>query len=453
MLEALGIAALALAGLTGLLILRRFQGVSAVGPGGTLFPILFSLWIVSVVMWNTYFWSYKIPGLFDVSVERILFVLLGLLAIMTILFRKVRIYGDRHIEFTMAVFLAICIVSMSINGFTALYAYAPKPWYVFFTGYFSPFLAFFYVKYFFQDGRSVRILLTTLFALGIFLCIIAILERYGLTAWIHPAYITDKTILLHLDRSRGPLLNAAFNGLAMTICFVAGLLLWPMVRPGRRFLILVLLPLFPVGVFFTSTRSAYLVFLLALGTVLFFLRTRWPKWKLAPLILTLCLIAVVANTERLFSPSRASGGIAQMEEVNIRFQLIAKSLRLIREHPVFGVGLAHFSVSDSPEAFQDNQHNHLIGMAVELGIVGVSAYLCLLVLIFRRLYALAQDPRADRDAWANTAILLTLGITAALVNNVFVEASLCPFINVATFTFAGLASRLVEHPGALDGAV
>ncbi|NDY56355.1 O-antigen ligase family protein [Desulfovibrio sulfodismutans] len=279
------------------------------------------------------------------------------------------------------------------------------------------------------------------------------MERFHLDALIYPSYITDKTILLHLDRSRGPLLNAAFNGLAMTICFVAGLMLRPMVSPGRRFLILILLPLFFVGVFFTSTRSAYLVFLLALGTVLFFLRSRGERWKLTPLILTLCLVAVAANTERLFSSSRERGGIAQMEEVDIRFQLIAKSLRLIREHPVLGVGLAHFSVSDSPETYQDNQHNHLIGMAVELGVIGVSVYLCLLILIFRRLYALARNPRVDRDAWANTIILLTLGITAALVNNVFVEASLCPFINVATFTFAGLASRLLEHPETLDAVI
>ncbi|QLA13472.1 hypothetical protein GD606_14970 [Desulfolutivibrio sulfodismutans DSM 3696] len=453
MLLALGVAILALAGLTGLFILRRAWAASPGTSHYTFFPILFSLWIVSVVMWNTYFWSYKIPGLFDLSVERVLFVLLGVAAFTQILFKTVNIHGDRRIEFVMIVFLIICIVSMLINGFTSLYQHAPKPWYIFFTGYFTPFLAFFYVKYFFQDDRSIKILLGTLFSLGILLCIIAIMERFHLDALIYPSYITDKTILLHLDRSRGPLLNAAFNGLAMTICFVAGLMLRPMVSPGRRFLILILLPLFFVGVFFTSTRSAYLVFLLALGTVLFFLRSRGERWKLTPLILTLCLVAVAANTERLFSSSRERGGIAQMEEVDIRFQLIAKSLRLIREHPVLGVGLAHFSVSDSPETYQDNQHNHLIGMAVELGVIGVSVYLCLLILIFRRLYALARNPRVDRDAWANTIILLTLGITAALVNNVFVEASLCPFINVATFTFAGLASRLLEHPETLDAVI
>jgi len=449
----LSLAVLAMAGVAGLFILRLSWSRRKSSAHYTFFPILFSLWIVSVVVWNTYFASYKIFGLFDLSVERFLFILLGVSAAYQLVTKRVRLAGDHALELVMLIFLVICVISMSLNGFAAMYAYAPKPWYVFFSGYLVPFMAFFFVKYFFEDIRSLKMLLAVLFALGVYLCLISILERYDLNSLVHPAYITDERFPLHLDRSRGPLLNAAFNGLAMTICFTAGMMLLPLVGPGGRFLILGLLPLFFPGVFFTATRSAYLVFLLALGTVLFFLRTRWPTWKLAPLVLAVCLFGIAASSERLFSTSRESGGIAQVEEVEIRFQLIAKSLRLIREHPVFGVGLAHFSVSDSPETFQDNQHNHLIGMAVELGLVGMSVYLALLVLVFCRLYALTKDPRVDRNAWANMVILLTLGITAALVNNVFVEASLCPFINVATFTFAGLACRLLEHPDILDGAV
>lgn len=450
MLPALSVATLALAGLMGLFILRLSWTRRESTAHYTVFPILFGVWIVSVVVWNTYFFAYKPPGFFDISVERCVFVLLAVCAAYQIFVKRVRLEGNHTIELLMLAFLAVCVLSMTINGFAAKYPRAPKPWYVFFTGYLAPFMAFCYARYFLEDLRSVRVLMTVLFALGVYLCVVAILERYQLRSLVFPSYITNEAIPLHLDRSRGPLLNAAFNGLAMTVCFVAGLFLLAIVGPAGRFLVLSLMPLFFVGVFFTATRSAYLVFLLAVGSA-FFCRTRAPKWKLLPLILAVCLLGIVASSERLLSTSRQSGGIAQMAEVEIRFQLIAKSLRLFQENPLLGVGLAHFAVSDSPETFQDNQHNHLIGMAVELGVIGVAAYLGILVLIFRALYGLARDPRVERNGWANAVILITLGLTAPLVNNVFVEASLCPFINVATFTFAGLACRLSEHPETLDG--
>ena len=450
MLLACLLAALALLGYWGLLVLNLAGNGGRSAARFAFVPALFSFWIVSVVVWNTYFFSYKFLGLFDISIERVAFLLMLLYTAGLTIFKRVAFPRGRQVELLMLLFLMLCMLSMSMNGFTSLYPHTPKPWFIFLTGYFEPFMAFIFIRYFFSNLQDIKCLLVTLFVLGVYLAITAILERYGLEAFVFPAYITDKTILLHLDRSRGPLLNAAFNGLAMTICFVAGLLLLPFVHPLRRVLIIALLPLFGVGIFFTSTRSAYLVFLLALATLVFYYRTKTPVWKLTPLILTLCLLGVLANADRLFSEKRTAGGIAQFEEVNIRFQLIAKSLRLIQDNPVFGVGLAHFSVSDPPGLFQDNQHNHLIGMAAELGLIGLSAYLGLLVLVFRRLYALADNPRVWHNTWANTVILLTLGITVTLVNNIFVEASLCPFINVSTFSFAGLACLLRDHPDILD---
>jgi hypothetical protein len=450
MFLALSIAALALAGVAGLFILRLSWARRPSTAHYSILPVLFGLWMVSVAMWNTYFYAFKVPGLFDMSIERALLVCVALSAGYQIFTKRVRLVGDHRMELWMAVFLVICVLSMFLNGFAAKYLYAPKPWYIFFTGYLVPFLAFVVARYFFEDVRSIRIVLTILFVLGVYLCVVAFLERFGLKELVYPSYITDTQFPLHLDRSRGPFLNAAFNGLAMTICFVAGLFLLPMTGALGRFFILACLPLFFFGVFFTSTRSAYLVFFLALSTVLFFCRVRTPKWKLVPLVAALCLTAVVANSERLFSERREVGGIAQMEEVDIRFQLIAKSIRLFGEAPFLGIGLAHFSVSDAPETVQDNQHNHLVGMAVELGLAGLGAYLVILVLIFRNLYSLAKNPRVTRNVYANASLLITLAITVTLVNNVFVEASLCPFINLSTFTFAGLAARLNDHPETLD---
>jgi len=136
----------------------------------------------------------------------------------------------------------------------------------------------------------------------------------------------------------------------------------------------------------------------------------------------------------------------------IRFQLISRSLNLFQSHPFFGVGLAHFSVAESsPDVFQVPQHNHLIGMAVELGALGLASYLAILVLIFRRLYALTRDPGNDTAERANQIILLSTAVTVNLLTNIFVEPAYCSFINVNTFVFAGLIDRLVNQRNIMKG--
>jgi hypothetical protein len=278
------LAVLGMAGVAGLFILRLSWSRRKSSAHYTFFPILFSVWIVSVVVWNTYFASYKIFGLFDLSVERFLFLLLGVSAAYQLVTKRVRLSGDHALELVMLIFLVICVISMSLNGFAAMYAYAPKPWYVFFSGYFVPFMAFFFAKYFFEDIRSLKMLLAVLFALGVYLCLISILERYDLNSLVHPAYITDERFPLHLDRSRGPLLNAAFNGLAMTICFTAGMMLLPLVGPGGRFLILGLVPLFFPGVFSRPPARPISSSCWRLGRCSFFCAPdgpsgSWPPWS------------------------------------------------------------------------------------------------------------------------------------------------------------------------------
>lgn len=448
---ALELALLLLVGFTGLLI-ARFCWSRSRGREQELPPLFFGLWLVSTVVWNTFFFSTHIPGLFDVSIERILFFGMICSCFMKSYRQRIKLRANHTLELAMLVFLLMCILSMSINGFDAIHPVYPKPWYIFFTSYLVPFVGFLYAKYYLHDERSIRFVMTTFFVLGIYLCLTAIFERAKINFLVFPAYILDPHVLLHLDRARGPFLNAAFNGLGISIGFVAGLYLLPRTQGGRRLAMLFLLGLYFPGIFLTYTRSAYLSFLLVLIVLLFVYRTYGSRWKLTPVVISLAVMLVVANSGKLFSTERASGGIAQLREVEIRFQLIERSYNLFATHPFFGVGMAHFTVVDThPEVFQDTQHNHLIGMAVELGLFGLSSYLLILILIFRRLYALAKDPRNDTVERGNQIIMLSTAFFVNLLTNVFIEPSYCEFINVNTFVFAGIIDRFYNQPELLDG--
>jgi hypothetical protein len=447
---ALEFALLALVGLTGLLILR-FCWSRAQGREQDFPPLFFGLWLVSTVVWNTFFFSYHIPGLFDISIERILFFATICSCFMQLYSGRTQMRSNHAIELAMLIFLLVCIVSMSINGFEAIHPVYPKPWFIFFSSYFVPFVGYLYTKYFLRDANAIRFVMKTFFILGVYLCLTAFFERAKLNFLVFPAYILDPHVLLHLDRARGPFLNAAFNGLGMTIGFVAGLYLLPGVRGGKRLIMLLMLGLFFPGIFLTFTRSCYLGFLLVLAVMLFVYRTRASKWKLVPLVISLAVALTAVNAGKLFSSNRTSGGIAELKEVEIRFQLIDRSFNLFATHPFFGVGLAHFTVVDTdPEVFQDTQHNHLIGMAVELGMVGLACYLLILILVFRRLYALASDPRNDTVERANQIIMLATAFSVNLLTNIFIEPSYCAFININTFVFVGVIDRFYCQPDILD---
>lgn len=449
MLEALIFIALAACGL-GLMATMRLWSVKS-GQSVTAFAYFFGLWIVSTAVWNTFFMSFPLPGLFDISIDRALFFLLVGMALFQFFLKRVDIRANHRIELAMFIFCLVCIESMSMHGFSAEYSTYTKPLYLFLFGYLAPFCSFLFAKYFITNEKSFRFILGSIFLLGVYLCITAIFERNGMKEFIFPRYITDEiTYTMHLDRARGPFLNAAFNGVGMTFGFISGVLLLCRTVLWKRIAILLMLTLYIPGIFYTHTRSIYLMFMYCLIALLFFYNTRTPKWKYIPLILFVGVSLVIANAGTIFSGSREGGGIAQMEEVAIRFQLIERSQQLFFTDPLFGVGLAKFAVAESsPELFHEQQHNHFIGLAVELGLVGMFSYLCIMFLIFKRVYGIVSNPANNTVATMNVAIMLALGISVNIINNTFLEPSYCPFVMIMTFTFAGFIDRMYQTPSLL----
>jgi O-antigen ligase len=407
---------------------------------------LCGLWLVSTVFFNTYFWALRPAGMFDISLDRLLFLLL--LAMMA-----GRVYrggfrpGRRPaLDVLLLVFACLCLVSLSIHGFTVTRAGFGKPWNSFLSGYLLPFGAFFCVKYFCSGEADDACLMNWLLWMGVAIAVIAVMETVGLRDYVFPRYIADRTNPIHLDRARGPFLNAAFNGQALCIALVAGLTLLPL----RRFPMVVLhgalLALLVLAAYFTRTRSVYLQLLIIAGAVVAVMRTSFPKWKVYALPAFLAFLLLLASLPRLTSPDRIGGGLGQMREVAIRFELVNKSLALWAAQPFFGVGLGQFrNVGLMPPEQVDHQHNHLIGMAAELGLVGVGVYVAILATILTRLFRLFGKLPEQRFYNANFLLLLGVVLLCDLASNTFVEPALVPFAQINVFVFAGMVDRLYER--------
>jgi O-antigen ligase len=213
-----------------------------------------------------------------------------------------------------------------------------------------------------------------------------------------------------------------------------------------------LLLFFP-AVFFTLTRSVYLGLLITLFIFLGWYKTSFSKWKLISLPLAIILIVGVANSPRLLSSERREGGVAQVAEVDIRLALLQQSYFLFSERPLAGVGLAQFIPASSrsykgpvpasiEEAGTTFQHNHLLGVATELGIPGILVYLTLIILILRRMKQLAGKLPETGLMGNNLRVTIFAIWCVYLNNNLFVEPSNNIFINAIPFLFAGLADGL-----------
>jgi len=427
---------------------------SAEGEDSNLPAILLACWLVASAVFGPNFFILRIGGIFDITIERLLFIVILAMLVAGLFTGKVNLRSGNTVEMTMMVFVLICVVSMTRTGFLRASPYFPSPWYVFITGYLFPFIVYVYAKNYIRDENEVSLILYTLFFFGIYLCLIAPFEYFSLRKFVFPRYINDITITaLHIDRARGPFLNSAFNGVGILIGFISGLHLVEKKTGIPRVFYQALLLLFFPAVFFTLTRSVYLGLLITLIIFLRWFKTSFSKWKLISLPLALVVIVGIVNSPRLLSKERREGGVYQVEEVDIRLALMEKSFYLFSERPIMGIGLAQFIPASTrsykgrtafvaEEAGDQFQHNHLLGIATELGLGGFLAYLALIILIMHRMAQLTGKLPESGIMGRNLRVAIFAIWCVYLNNNLFVEPSNALFINAVPFLFAGLADGL-----------
>jgi O-antigen ligase len=157
----------------------------------------------------------------------------------------------------------------------------------------------------------------------------------------------------------------------------------------------------------------------------------------------------------LLSKERKKGGVMQIGEIVVRFELINRSFQMVKDRPLGGVGLAQF-VPASLEAYKGRgtvaesadeviQHNHLLGLAVELGIFGLLVYLIPIILIFRRLYQMRGRIPETGFMGTNFLILCTVIWISYLNVNMFLEPSFFLFYNAVPFMFGGIADGVYSR--------
>ena len=94
---------------------QRSQGVE--GEGSNLpAAILLASWLVASAVMGPYFFILRFGGIFDITIERLLFIMVLAVLGAGLFTGKVNLRSGITIEMTMMAFVLICVVSMIRNG-------------------------------------------------------------------------------------------------------------------------------------------------------------------------------------------------------------------------------------------------------------------------------------------------------------------------------------------------
>lgn len=304
--------------------------------------------------------------------------------------------------------------------------------------------------------RGMKYLFGVFGAFGLYLAFTAVCEAKYKWGFVFPRYIVSPEFKEWIGRGRGPLLNPAGNGILMTVCMVCGFMAWPRLAwRGRMLLMFAFLPVISLGVYYTLTRSAWMGFALA---ALVMVAVYLPKRFRVPAIVSVLLVSSVytaANWERLlaFKRDKELTPADAADSASLRPILAYVGWQMFQDRPILGVGLGHYEEACPPYLTDRSidlplykvrpyvQHNALLSMLVETGLIGTTAWLLLIFLWCREAWRLWRAER--RMLWQRQVGLLFLAAMAAyLPNAIFQDTTIIPMANMLMFFLAALVMNV-----------
>ena len=193
-----------------------------------------------------------------------------------------------------------------------------------------------------------------------------------------------------------------------------------------------------IGVALTFSRGAAVGFVLLFGIMFLMGYLKWKHMLAVVLGAAIVLAAVPVDTERLaelvaVSETVGSTGIDQADgAIQSRVTEGLAALLAWADHPIIGVGPGEFPlyyrqyaevVGIKVKAVDREAHNLYLGMAAELGIIGLTVFLVIVGLTLRDLARARRAVRARDPMMADLATGFILSIAAYLATGIFLHMS------------------------------
>lgn len=416
--------------------------------------VAFMIWMVTLIALHEEFWRMPVPLFFAITIPRLgIVVLAGLLMAMFALGR-VRV---RHAWPASGFIIALAFyffVSALVSGFETRSVVSVH--YRLIGGYIFPFTVFAVILHAFNTEWDFRRLAIFFALLSVYLTFVGWCEQFGLFGLIFPQFITNPEVGIHFGRVRGPFVMSPAMGLALVYCYFNNLVLARNTQRGRWALYLLNAAMVP-AIFWTKTRSVWLSFIFCNLIWAMYSRRRTTRVVSVSLLLSVALLVAVVNMENFMSDDRAKGGFMDMEPLLLRIGLAQMTWEIVKQHPLIGIGFGHFrdyapGFAKDPSspfyAFGTTalEHNNLLSIVAETGIIGLTLYLAMMVSLLRFSIDLYRKlpPKGPGFISRDLLVLYWILATAYFIDGTFRETSDNPFANSLYFGLSAIPVALNE---------
>jgi O-antigen ligase len=201
------------------------------------------------------------------------------------------------------------------------------------------------------------------------------------------------------------------------------------------------------------SRGNLLGFLLAVWTFLFLGRKMVglrPKIAVGGLVLLLMPILALGAYE-LTPREIVDSRVVRSQTVYSRLGAWQRMLEEGLESPIFGIGLNNLRNALAEDRInvegvysEDNPHNSLLSIFAEMGLVGLSVYLLILMSLTRIGTGLYRGGSSSRERWRGIAVISILvgyWIPAFFVNAIYIPAVCHLYVYVYFGAIAGLHGK------------
>jgi O-antigen ligase len=399
------------------------------------------------------FWNVRVGGL-PITLDRLL--LAGLLA--TAAFRWSRgEFAFRRMtgeDWFLIALLGVLGVSAIFSGQPEFTDGVTSKWGRLLASFILPAVLYALIRQLPIGHRDWSRMLVALVVLGVYLACTAVFEVCHCWSLVLPRYISDPSLGIHFGRARGPELNAVSLGIYLTACCLSTWILLPEARQRwQQLAILLIVPLTVVGVFLTYTRSTWIgLALSSLVVAAFQIPRRWrvPAFGGGAVVVLLLFASSWGNLIDI--KREGSAGDAE-HSVDQRESFAYVSWQMFCDHPILGVGFGRFYDQKLPYLSDRRQtvelesirklhhHNTLLSVLTETGMVGLAAFVALLVAFVRSGWLLATNPSVP--SWVRAQGVLTLALIANYLSSaIFHDLTLLPSQELLLFVFAAVTVNL-----------
>jgi len=397
---------------------------------------------------------FRPPDLKAFPVDRVAFFLLvgGVGLRLSVQRKRVQTYGETWPLLALALLGLLGVLGAP---------YQSQSWSLLAAKWIVPLVLFHTAGLVFIDQNSLRKLELFCLATLLYLSMTSVCFLLGADSLIFPRFILDAGLGIHIDRARGPFLQAVANGLSLNIL---GLIALDSFRRSSlpRFLPAFLFIGVPMALLATKTRAVWLSALLSITAVALLGRDR----RIRRAAVALCILGIVGLLALLVQRVNSQEFSERLEDqspVDFRSEIYHAGWQMFMEKPFLGWGPDAEVQTEVARRISDFHpdyyvfHNTFLELAVGRGLLAITLYGWLILCLFRlgRSSKTADSsPQHFLDSGFRRLWPVLLGVYLLNASAVVMNYQ---FVNGLLFTLAGIMAaqgrRETEQQSCAEGLV